>query len=294
MNEQRYFLGCPVWNCDGWKGSVYRRKTPKTRWLEDYSRAFDTVEGNSTFYGLPSLETVKKWIDLTPDDFRFSLKFPRSITHDLRLIQAERMTQPFLELLDYLANGHRLGPTFLQLPPDFSFIEWHALEKYLHQLPKDMPFAVEVRNPDYFDAGEHENELDSLLSHLNMDRVLFDSRALFSKPPGDDSERTSQKRKPNPPYRNTVTGSHPFVRIVGRNRLDECSLWLDDWAKTTGEWIEQGLTPVIFTHSPNDTFAPELANYFHESLMKQFPAIPPRPEFPGNAELPPIKQKTLF
>lgn len=294
MNQQPYYLGCPVWNCDAWKGTVYRRKTPRNRWLEDYSRAFDTVEGNSTFYGLPSLETAERWAESTPDGFRFCLKFPKAITHDSRLIEADRQTLIFLKILNILAEAHRLGPTFLQLPPDFSAIEWHALEKYLHQLPKELPFAVEVRHGDYFDSAEHEQRLNDLLQHLDMDRVLFDSRALYSKPPRDETERVSQGRKPKSPFRTTVTGAHPFVRIVGRNRLEECQLWLDEWAETTAGWIQAGLTPFIFTHSPDDAFAPDLARHFHKSVMSKLSTVPARPEFPGETELPPIKQKTLF
>ncbi|MEM9410921.1 MAG: DUF72 domain-containing protein, partial [Planctomycetota bacterium] len=80
-SERNYRIGCPVWSCPQWRGSVYRPKSPRTNWLREYSEVFTTVEGNSTFYGLPKLETFQRWADETADHFRFVLKFPRSITH---------------------------------------------------------------------------------------------------------------------------------------------------------------------------------------------------------------------
>ena len=57
-------LGCPVWGCRDWAGDVYPARTPRSRWLSWYSQTFNTVEGNSTFYAIPSIEklfTRRKW-----------------------------------------------------------------------------------------------------------------------------------------------------------------------------------------------------------------------------------------
>lgn len=78
-------LGCPVWGCADWGGQVYPLKTPRSQWLHWYSRTFNTVEGNSTFYALPSVETTRRWASETANGFRFMLKFPRVISHDSEL-----------------------------------------------------------------------------------------------------------------------------------------------------------------------------------------------------------------
>ena len=57
-----FFLGCPVWSCAGWKGQVYPASAPQKSWLKYYSETFLTVEGNTTFYAIPSPDTVQRWI----------------------------------------------------------------------------------------------------------------------------------------------------------------------------------------------------------------------------------------
>jgi uncharacterized protein YecE (DUF72 family) len=73
-----YHLGCPVWACKQWQANLYTRRSDRDQWLDQYSQVFNTVEGNSTFYGLPDPKTVERWAHLTHDGFRFALKFPRT------------------------------------------------------------------------------------------------------------------------------------------------------------------------------------------------------------------------
>ena len=268
-----YFLGCPVWACDGWVGSLYSSKT-RRKWLREYSSVFNTVEGNSTFYGLPSLDTVRRWAEETRDGFRFVLKFPREISHEKRLLGASEDTLVFLRLLDVLAKADRLGPTFLQLPPSFSAKCFADLAKYLSGLPRSFRFAVEVRHFDYFDDAESEGRLTDLLTGLGMDWVLFDSRGLYSQPPSDEYERESQRRKPRTPFRTTVTSGHPVLRLVGRNDVMQVYEWLDRWAEIVADWIQAGLSPFVFTHSPDDSHAPEMAEVFHNRLRARLAMVP--------------------
>jgi uncharacterized protein YecE (DUF72 family) len=109
-----YYLGCPVWACERWKGSLFTRQAPREKWLEQYSSVFNAVEGNSTFYGLPSLETVRRWATTAQLGFRFVLKFPRTITHEKRLLNAGKETTEFLRILDVLREEDCLGPAMLQ------------------------------------------------------------------------------------------------------------------------------------------------------------------------------------
>ncbi len=66
-------------------GEVYPDKGAAKQSLPWYARHFGCVEGNSSFYGLPSLDQVKRWCEESVDGFRFSMKFPRAITHDAKL-----------------------------------------------------------------------------------------------------------------------------------------------------------------------------------------------------------------
>ncbi|MBS0201897.1 MAG: DUF72 domain-containing protein [Planctomycetes bacterium] len=278
-----YFLGCPVWACGDWAGNLFTSAVRKHEYLHQYSMAFNTVEGNSTFYGLPSLDTVRRWCDEALPGFRFALKFPRAISHDRQLVHAESETRAFLTILELLAASDHLGPSFLQLGPSFNGLQLPQLAAYLRELPEEFPFALEVRHEDFFDHGPHEQALDELLTRLQIDRAIFDSRALFSAPPHDEHEVEAQRRKPNSPLRQTITGQHPLLRFVGRNDVVAAQPWIEEWAPVVARWIRSGLTPYVFAHTPHDRHAPELARAFHQELARHIPELPPLPAWPGAA-----------
>lgn len=289
------FLGCPVWACEHWKGSLFTAKAPRADWLGQYSKAFRTVEGNSTFYALPTLETAKRWAESVQPDFRFALKVPRSISHDRRLLNAERELGAFVDVCNVIDANRVLGPSFLQLPPDFSPAEKDTLYHFLSALPNHLPWAVEVRHHDWYDSGKNEEWLDGLLKYLRMDKVIFDSRCLYSKPPSDSVEEVSQSRKPRTPIRQTVTAQHPFLRIVGRNKLDETTPWIFEWAPVIARWLSQGLEPFIFTHAPDDQFAPEFARRMHHAIRQHSPDLARLPEWPGETQVKSTRQqRSLF
>ena len=212
------FIGCPVWSCPQWRGTVYGVKARKDDWLNHYSRTFNTVEGNSTFYGIPKLETFQRWADQTEDGFQFALKFPRVISHEKLMQDVDLEAGQFLKGLDVLHNADRLGPTFLQLSPTFDPSRFNVLSQFLRRLPDEFPYAVEVRHPDWFES-QAEKELEQLLREQQIDRVIFDSRPLYSAPPSDEFEEKSQQRKPKVPIRTTITGSNPMLRFIGRNEV---------------------------------------------------------------------------
>ncbi len=280
-----------MWACAEWVGSLYRTGDRK-KWLGEYSQVFNTVEGNSTFYGLPSIDTVTRWAESVADGFRFSLKFPRDISHDRQLVGAEHETERFVEILEVLDRFDCLGPSFLQLSPHYSGRQFANLDRYLRSLPKSFPYAVEVRHADYFADDQLESDLNAVLGELGIDRCLFDSRPLFSKPPADDIECESQRRKPRSPFRTTVTARRPMLRLVGRNDLNEAVPWVEEWAPIIAGWIDDSLEPFIFAHSPNDAFAPLFAKRLHDEIRKHSDRVPELPEWSGVTDV--KQQKSLF
>lgn len=288
-------IGCPVWACEHWRGSLYRSNAPRDAWLQQYSSVFSTVECNSTFYALPPIETIRRWARSVAPGFRFSLKVPRQITHDLRLVNATAPLQQFIQATEALLETNTLGPSFLQLPPNFSAAESSALEQLLRSLPRHLPWALEVRHADWFDSGPHERWLTQLLTELSIDWVIFDSRPLYSRPPADDVEAISQTRKPRTPLRRTVTARHPFLRFIGRNQLDDVQPWMDEWTPIIAGWIHQGLQPFVFTHAPDDRFAPEFARRLYQAIAAHVTDLAPLPRFPGEQEAAnAARQRSLF
>ena len=269
-----YQLGCPAWSIADWKGNFLPANARSSEFLELYSRVFNTVEGNTTFYALPRLETAQRWAEQVPAGFKFCFKIPRDISHGMGLMGRPELLEEFTTFLEPFAESETLGPVFLQLSHNFGPARLVEAEQFFTAWPRDLPLAVEVRHSSFFDDSDHEQRLTETLSGRSIDRIIFDSRALYHAPAEDPAEAVSQTRKPNLPVRWRATGKRPFVRFVGRNTPEQADPWLEELAPAIAEWIGQGLHPYVFIHAPDDTFAPPLAERFHRCLRSRLPSLP--------------------
>ncbi len=77
------YLGCPAWASSQWKGSLYAIDTKAADFLSVYSQYFNSVEGNTTFYADPTADTLLRWQQQTAENFRFVLKVPQRISHQI-------------------------------------------------------------------------------------------------------------------------------------------------------------------------------------------------------------------
>jgi len=268
MTELQYHLGCPLWSNKRWISELFTADAKPADFLKQYSSVFNTVEGNTTFYALPKPTTVAKWREETPPGFRFCFKFPKAVSHQLRLQNAEKEANDFLKLLAPL--GERLGPFFLQLPPSFDITALPMLENFIKSLPADFTYAVEARHPDFFNAMVAEEKFNDLLQSRKIGRVVFDTRGLHAAEVPDDDVDTldAKRRKPKVPVRFIATNQYPFVRFVGHPIIEnnEFNLW--QWASAVVKWLAEGKEPFIFMHAPDDFCAPQLARYFHSLVEK--------------------------
>ncbi len=224
-----YRLGCPVWSNRDWVGDFFSAGTKPRDFLRCYSAVFNTVEGNSCFYGLPKPDIVSRWRDEAAPGFRFCFKFPRLISHERRLRAVAAETAEFLNRLAPLAHDQHLGPCFLQLPPSFGPDDLAVLRDYLIALPTEFQYAVEVRHRTFFAKGDEERQLNRLLLDLGMDRVMLDSRALFSADPSDPDTRTAQGKKPRLPVHAVSLGLRPFIRYIGHPDPEANRPFLEPW-----------------------------------------------------------------
>jgi uncharacterized protein YecE (DUF72 family) len=118
--------------------------------LEIYARAFGTVEVDSTFYAIPSAQTIEGWNRRTPPGFTFSLKLPQEITHVRGLRDgSSAMLAEFCERARML--GDKLAAVLIQLPPQFLAVPENkqALREFLPRLPRDIRFSIEFRSADW-------------------------------------------------------------------------------------------------------------------------------------------------
>ena len=133
-------IGISGWRYAPWRGAFYPAGLPQRRELAFASRQVSTIEINGSFYSLQRPERYARWRDETPDDFVFSVKAPRFITHILRLRDAGQALANFFA--SGIANlGGKLGPLLWQLPPNFRF-DRAVLASFLAALPRDTDAAA--------------------------------------------------------------------------------------------------------------------------------------------------------
>ena len=267
-------LGCPAWSIPEWRGAFLPEKTRTSEFLSEYSKTFNTVEGNSFFYALPKIDVVKRWAIQAAEGFEFCCKVPRDLSHSSSLQSEGAVYDYLIQCLDCFAQANKLGPTFLQLHASFSPERLDELERFCNRWPKQFPLAVEVRHMDFFTNESSVQTLNQLLESHSVDRVIFDSRALFHAPPSDPAEKVSQSRKPKLPVRWETTGQRPMVRFVGRNAIASVLRWQKEVAEKVALWISKGKRPYVFMHTPDDTLAPYLCRQFHQLLKEHIPALP--------------------
>jgi uncharacterized protein YecE (DUF72 family) len=282
----KFYLGLPGWAHKPWRGTLYTRDATTEDYLPQYAQVFNAIEGNTTFYGVPKAGTVTRWAAEAPDSLRFCLKFPKTITHEARLIGAAALTA-MREFLDRVAPlGVRLGPFFIQLHDSFGAKQLPELAAFLRALPREHHYAVEVRSPDFFDAGPHERAFEALLGELGLERAHFDTRVVHASTATDEHTLESQSRKPRVPLRTTAIGPRPFVRFVGDPAIETNDAALVAWADIVARWLGEGRTVYFFVHHPNDDFAPQLARRFQAMLHARLPLVPPPAPWPGERETP--------
>src|SRR5262247_705717 len=102
------YIGCPIWSFKGWVGNFYPKGTKPADFLHEYARRLTTIEGNTTFYAVPSVKTLSQWVDEMPETFRFCPKVPRAISHEGKLTGQIEATKAFIAIMSQL--GSRLGP----------------------------------------------------------------------------------------------------------------------------------------------------------------------------------------
>lgn len=260
-------VGCPMWAFKPWIGTFYPAGTPQNRLLGMYTSRFDTVEGNTTFYAVPEAKTVARWAEQTPEHFRFVLKMPQRITHELRLRNAEADVAEFVERFEPLAD--RLGPTFVQLPASFGPGDLEVLRGFLSRLPTERLWALEVRHRDFFVGGRFEQPLDELLRELGVDRVIMDARCVHAGPANTPQEVDEIRSKPNLPVRPVATSGSPIVRFIGQTDPEANPHFWEPWVSVCVRWLEEGLSPYLFIHTPDNVATPHLALRFREEVERR-------------------------
>jgi uncharacterized protein YecE (DUF72 family) len=260
MSKSKTFhIGCQSWQYEDWISKpgeepiFYPRGTRPSDMLSVYSEVFDTIEVDSTAYGTPAISTLEGWVAETPDDFIFSLKVPRIITHEMSVgPQSFELMDEFVEAARSL--GSKLGVILIQFPAVFESTKENgvALRNFISRLPADIRFGVEFRNPGWFlewtfdELNEHGIALALVAGKWVSEESMF---AAFEK----------------------TTTEFAYLRLMGvrdlpsfdrvqRDRTDEIKSW--------AEKITSLAASEVFVYVDNyfEGHAPETANKLKTAL----------------------------
>ncbi len=133
-------IGISGWRYARWRGTFYPVGLAQRRELEYAAGCFPSVEINGSFYSLQRPDSFQRWHDETPEDFVFSVKGPRFITHMKRLRDCEQALANFFAS-GILRLGAKMSPILWQLPPTLRF-DAALLDAFLGSLPRDSEAAL--------------------------------------------------------------------------------------------------------------------------------------------------------
>src|SRR5580693_9375880 len=269
-------VGCAMWSYAPWQGRYLPPALPPRDRLRAYATWCNAVEGNTTFYATPALDTLRSWVEQTAPDFRFILKLPKPITHERRLADSALPLRAFLAAIEPL--GPRAHALWIQLPPSFGPADLGALAGFLSRLPREYRCGVEVRHRAFFDDPRSEQQLERILGHASAEWVTFDTTVLFGSPPVSDAEREAWTKKPRLPRRSRALTACPVVRYIGRDDVARTVAGWQPWLDEVAGWLREGRSPTVFIHTPDNVDAIDLARRFHDDVRARVPDIDPLPE----------------
>ncbi len=253
-------MGTQGWNYDAWVGPFYPEGTRAADYLPVYARAFDTVEVDSTFYGIPAVKTVRGWAQRTPDDFLFTLKVPQEITHERRLRNVDELAEEFFDRAREL--GPKLGPILIQLGPDFGPTELPAVAQFLPKLPRDIRFAIEFRQRSWIHDG-----MLALLAEHSVALALSDGRWI--------------PRKQMMQLASRPTSDFLYVRLMGADQgiVDYSRVQIDrtreveSWSTVLWPYAEQGRLAFVYVNNHFAGHSPASGRDL-QRLLGQAPVAP--------------------
>lgn len=247
------YVGCSGWSYSSWKGPFYPVDLDNSEWLNYYSHVFDFVEIDSSFYRIPTAFTVKNWLKKTPENFRFTAKFPKVITHDKRLKNVENELEIFFSQIDPLQD--KTSALLIQLPPSLGIVEGlEALREFVPELDNRFRYAVEVRNNSWFQDLAY-----SFFANNNICMVWSQLAGLRTPP--------------------VITTDFLYVRFIGDRRIGEedfgriqidriaeLQYWSDKVKQITENVADRVELAIVAANNHYAGFGPGTANVFRRLL----------------------------
>ena len=263
LDPKKIHVGCSGWSYEDWVGPFYPKGTQPKDYLRNYSSVFDSVEIDSSFYRIPNQFMISQWKKNTPDGFLFCPKFPKKITHELKLQNVSSTLSFFSKSVAGL--GEKLGPLVVQLPPSFKYESgMRSLESFIAELKTGFKYAIEFRHKSWF-----KEEVYKLLESNNISFCW--SLTQYAETP------------------TKLTSDFIYTRMVGDREITKFNGIQKDTSKQMKEMSEAISSSVgsvddafIFFNNHFAGFGPESVNEFRRllglmelDLSSKLPGAPP-------------------
>ena len=258
-SSKSFHIGCQSWGYDDWITPAggptvfYPRGTRREDMLRLYAQIFDTIEVDSTLYGVPPASSVESWYSGTPEGFLFSLKFPRVITHDHSLApRTYPLTEEFVERAAGLRE--KLGMLLIQLPASFEATKENGLvvRDFLAQLPRGSRYAMEFRDAAWFTDWTFEELEKAGVALALVEGTWIDRDIVLDAVP-------------------RVAADHAYIRIMGERDLpvfDHVQRPRDEAIARWAAALENLASSEVFVYVDNyfEGYAPATAAKFMQRL----------------------------
>nr|WP_197722525.1 DUF72 domain-containing protein [Cellulomonas fimi] len=241
-------VGISGWRYAPWRGVFYPRGLPQRSELEFAARRMTSIEVNGSFYALQRPESYQRWAAATPEDFVFSVKGPRFVTHMKKLADVATPVANFFAS-GVLALGPRLGPVLWQLPPTLGF-DADRLAEFFALLPRSTAAAAALseRHDERLDGRAWTTtDADRPLRHvLEVRHATFETPAFVDLLRAHDVGLVVADTAGRWPLLEDVTSDVVYVRLHGDTELytsgyDDAAL--DRWAMRVRAWAAGGEPP---------------------------------------------------
>ena len=241
-------IGTSGFHYEHWQGPFYPEGVKPKDFLTFYTRFFDTVELNNTFYQLPRATTVEHWRDLVGNDFIFAIKGSRYITHLKRILDPADSIKIFFDRIELFAD--RAGPILWQLPPKFT-ADPDRLRAFLKLLPRDYDHVFEFRDPSWFTPIVY-----SILEKRKAGFCIFDRGDWLSP--------------------QIITSDIIYIRLHGPQAMYAGKYpkkSLQHWAELIEKWSHQSRATYAYFNNDQSGFAVENALTLKKLLHQPTPSI---------------------
>lgn len=269
-------IGISGWTYAPWRGVFYPEGLAQAKELSYASRQFNSIEINGTHYALQRPEVFRKWYDQTPEDFVFSVKGSRYITHLRRLKDVEIPLANFFAS-GVLGLGEKLGPFLWQFPPSFHF-DARLMEGFFKLLPKTAAAASNL-------AARHDDKLKGrglikAWRNLRLRHCCEVRHSSFLVPEFFDLLRKHRMAfvfadtAGKWPYAEELTADFVYIRLHGDKKIYVSGYTpeaLDCWAKRIRSWREGDRTSVQDKQRTPHEHSRDIYVYFDNDVKVRAP-----------------------